>query len=255
MPARGGDHSGDWCEAFVVSQHIVALSIGDVRGHGVEAFQTMVAIREAVRDAAHLGLDPAKALAAAGARLREFEPDLHATAILAMLDTHRNTFVFANAGHPAPVLSNADGSTILEYAHSDVPLGIAATVPLTLHLVHLPADSLLVFYTDGVTERELDAERGEAQLRDAVTFAYQYSGLQSAQVIERQMFLTGSNRDDAAILTAWTARSPFDQTALQRARKRHHRYGRTLVAWPVRPEGPERRLASVIPLIQSDVGG
>jgi hypothetical protein len=42
-----------------------------------------------------------------------------------------------------------------------------------------------------------------------VIFAYNVKHLASAAVIERQMFLTGSNFDDSAILTAWTLGAPI----------------------------------------------
>ena len=75
-------------------------------------------------------------------------------------------------------------------------------------MVNVPASTLLVLYTDGVSERGRNPLQGESQLRDAAMFAYQASHLSSAAVIERQMFLTGSNPDDAAILTAWTPGVP-----------------------------------------------
>jgi hypothetical protein len=67
---------------------------------------------------------------------------------------------------------------------------------------------LLVFYTDGVTEHQRKPLEGAAELCNAAIFARKFSALPSAAVIEKQMFLTGANRDDAAILTAWTPPAP-----------------------------------------------
>jgi hypothetical protein len=41
--------------------------------------------------------------------------------------------------------------------------------------------------------------------------------LPTAAVIEKQMFLTGSNHDDAAILTAWTPVGPGPNRMLTKA--------------------------------------
>jgi serine phosphatase RsbU (regulator of sigma subunit) len=206
MPAALGACGGDWCEAFVLARDVVALSIGDVCGHGPEKFTAMIALRQAIRDAAWLGLDPAQTLSAANAFLRRYDPDENATAVFALLNTRRRSLAFANAGHPPPLMAGALGALFLAYAQTDLPLGIAAEIVPDLHVVNVPASTLLVFYTDGVSERGQKPIQGEAQLRDAAMFAYQASHLLSAAVIERQMFLTGSNLDDAAILTAWTSK-------------------------------------------------
>jgi serine phosphatase RsbU (regulator of sigma subunit) len=219
MPARRGDRGGDWCETFAISDDVIALSIGDVCGHGSGCFDTMVAVRRAVYDAAHSDLDPALTLVHASRFLRRLDPHTHATAIFGLLDTRRGRLTFANAGHPPPLVAGADDSAFLTFPKSDLPLGVAGALVPMLHVMKVPSDSLLVFYTDGVTEHEYDAIRGEAQLRNAALFAYQHWELPSASVIERQMFLTGTNHDDAAILTAWTPAESAPTYANFRGRK------------------------------------
>ena len=208
MPAHLGLTGGDWCEAFVVSGDVVALSIGDVCGHGAEKFTAMIALRQAIRDAARLRLDPSQTLTSANAFLRRYDPEENATAVFALFNTRSRSLVFANAGHPSPLMAGALGAVFLEFPKPDCPLGIVNEMVPILHVVNVPASSLLVFYTDGVSERGRKPVEGEAQLRDAALFAYQASQPHSAAVIERQMFLTGSNLDDAAILTAWTPGVP-----------------------------------------------
>jgi serine phosphatase RsbU (regulator of sigma subunit) len=205
-PAHFATRGGDWCETFVLSGDIVALSIGDVCGHGTEAFPAMTAIRLAVREAAFRGLDPARTLAAANRFVCELDPDLHATAFFAWLDTHRGIITFANSGHPPPLLVAPSGSRFLTYAAADLPLGIETVLAPELRVANMPGQSLLVLYTDGVTEHERSPLRGEAQLRDAAYLAYKYSVSQAASAIEALMFLTPANGDDASILTAWMPR-------------------------------------------------
>ena len=209
MPAALAAQGGDWCEAFVVSRDVVALSIGDVCGHGAEKATAMTALRQAIRDAAWLGLNPAQTLTAANAFLRRYDAEENATAIFALLNTAHRSLVFANAGHPPPLMAGPLGAVYLEFPQADLPLGIVAEIVPTLHTVSVPAATLLVLYTDGVSERGRKPIQGETELRDAAVFAYQASQLLSAAVIERQMFLTGSNLDDAAILTAWTPGVPI----------------------------------------------
>jgi serine phosphatase RsbU (regulator of sigma subunit) len=208
IPAAGALRGGDWCEAFAITSDIVALTIGDVCGHGVEKFETMVAVRQAIRDAALRGLDPAQTLAEAGRFLQAYDPGESATAICAWLDTRARTLTYANAGHPPPLMVGAYGSLFLEFSEADFPLGIDPESLPAVHAISAPAATLFVFYTDGVSESERDSSDGASRLRNAAHFAHAFPELSPAPTIET-LILTASNADDAAILTAWTPNSPI----------------------------------------------
>ncbi len=206
IAAANGTRGGDWCEAFVVGDGVIALSIGDVCGHGKQKYLTMIAVRKAIRDAARRGLDPAQTLIEAHRFLRKLDPGEYATALFAHLHVATRVLTFANAGHPPPLVASSKSTAYLEFSEYDLPIGIEDTFGPALRTARMPEDALLVFYTDGVTERDRTPLKGEAELRDAAIFAYNFATLPSAQVIERQMHLGGSNHDDVAILTAWTPR-------------------------------------------------
>jgi serine phosphatase RsbU (regulator of sigma subunit) len=204
MPAEHGERGGDWCETFVLSDDIIGLSIGDVCGHGIEKFAAAVVTRQAVRDAALSGLDPSQTLAAANRFVRDFDPELLSTAFFALLDTRNGTLTFANAGHPPPLLVDPAVSHFLSYAVTDLPLGAATDLFPALHVVSAPEQTLLVLYTDGVTEHDREPIGGESRLLSAARIAYKCWSLPTALIIEELMCLSGSNVDDASILTAWT---------------------------------------------------
>ena len=182
MPAARSARGGDWCEAFAVSQDVVALSIGDVCGSGPEKFAAMGELRQTIRDAAGRGLNPGQALAAANRFLRLSDPEETATALFALVNARQRSLVFANAGHPPPLMASPFGALFLEFPEADLPLGIEAEIAPRLRTVSVPAATLLVLYTDGVSERERKPIQGETELR---------------------------NFDDAAILTAWTLGAPI----------------------------------------------
>jgi serine phosphatase RsbU (regulator of sigma subunit) len=206
MAADGAICGGDWCEAFALSQGVIALSIGDVCGHGDDKFATRVAIRQSIRDAARLGLDPAQTLVAAHYYLRATDPDEYATAIFGLLSVEKRTFEFANAGHPPPLTCGPAGTAFLEYSKTDLPLGLEEMTVPALHTVAVPEGTLVVLYTDGVTEHDRKPLDGASELCDAATFAYNFPKMPIASLIEQQMDLDDGNYDDAAILTAWTPR-------------------------------------------------
>ncbi len=204
MHAGGAAAGGDWCEAFAVGDDLLALSIGDVCGHGEAKHPLMAAVRRTVRAAAGDGLDPAQTLAAANALCAGESGDL-ATAVFGLLSARRRTFTFANAGHPAPLLAGTQGAVYLEFPDADLMLGVEREFSPQLHCVDIPPASLLVLYTDGVTEHQRDLLRGEEELRAATLCAYNFSSLPAADVIEKEMSLSGRNIDDAAILSVWSA--------------------------------------------------
>jgi serine phosphatase RsbU (regulator of sigma subunit) len=204
-PVSGAARGGDWCEAFAVGDDLIAVSIGDVCGHGDAKYATMAVMRQAIRDAAARGLDPAQTLAAANDFLRWYDPHEYATAAFGLLNSRSGQLVFANAGHPAPLLAGSGGAAYLEFPTADLPLGVEARFLPELRQVRLPAATLLVFYTDGVTEHERRPLLGASQLHDATLFAYELPTLQAAAVIEKRMRLGRVLRDDAAILAAWTS--------------------------------------------------
>jgi serine phosphatase RsbU (regulator of sigma subunit) len=217
IPAAQATRGGDWCEAFVVSEDVIALSIGDVCGHGSQKFAPMAALRQVIREAAAYGFDPAQTLAEANRFLRVYDPDGSATAIFGLLSTRRHTLVFANAGHPPPLMTSPGSAFFLEFPDADFPLGIEDVLEPALRVVTVPAEALLVFYTDGVSEHEMKPLQGAAELHAASAIAYGLSTLPAAAVIERQMLLTGSNRDDAAILTAWMPAVPSGRNSHTKA--------------------------------------
>lgn len=118
------------------------------------------------------------------------------------------------------------GSLFLEFPESDLPLGIEAQIAPALRTISVPASTLFVLYTDGVSEREQTPLLGEIQLHEATRYAYRFEKLMTAEVIEKQLFLSGSNIDDAAILTAWMPLSPILRKS--QATRRIGEYGKVM---------------------------
>jgi len=219
----GGDQSGDRCETIPLSQGRIAVSIGDVCGHGEAAFETMTAMRDAVHEAAERGFDPMQTLASANVLLCEKAPDGLATAIFGIVDPSAETFTYANAGHPAPLIVGQDGPDFLDVSKAEFPLGVIPRLEPALHRVAVPSETLLVLYTDGVTEHERDTIEGEAQLREAAAAAYYAPDVPVASAIARRMRLAVPKHDDAAILTAWLPRSSTATNGRTKNDGRRHR--------------------------------
>jgi phosphoserine phosphatase RsbU/P len=204
--APAGNHSagGDWCEVFAISEHVLAFSIGDVCGHGVGASNEMVAMREVIDATAREFCDPADILKRANVVACRHERAVPVTAVVALLDTMANTLTFANAGHPPPLTIGPRGHLFLERYPADVPLGIGGEHSAISHVIDVLPRTLIVFYTDGVTEHDRDPIKGEQQLHLAAAHAYGKPRRNAAQTIVRQILGKSTAADDVAILAVRT---------------------------------------------------
>ncbi len=218
--AAGCVVGGDWCETYRVSDRTLAITIGDVCGHGASAYQHMVPIRSTLVAAMRAGdRDIAAVLASANARLCSEDPGCFVTAIFGYIDLVERTLRFASAGHPPPLLAGAMTSHFVRYEHADGPLGLDRTFEPNVSVFAIPNDAMLVLYTDGVTEHDRDAGQGEMQLASAAIAAVADRDASGAAGIAHRMGLTGRERDDAAIATVWIPCSAA-ASAMQSSRPR-----------------------------------
>jgi PAS domain S-box-containing protein len=191
--ARETEVGGDWYDAFLLPDERVAISVGDVMGHGLEAATAMVRVRESLRAAAMLpDLAPDDVLRAASRALATAQSDVFATATYGVLDRNAATFSYACAGHPGPLLRRT--SFVTSLAGGGTLLGLEGVAAST-HVISLRTGDVLAFYTDGLVESERDIARGEQRLVDAL----RANGRDAAKIVASA--LTLEPRDDVALLT------------------------------------------------------
>jgi anti-sigma regulatory factor (Ser/Thr protein kinase) len=191
---------GDWYDAFELIDGRVLVSIGDVAGKGLEASVVMSKVRQAIRVASQMQIDPAAILDAADGALRSEYPDTMVTAFVGIFDRVDGVFVYASAGHPGPLVRHPDGR-LEALDQSSLPLGLRVRDDAALaHSVLIREDTLFVFYTDGLTEATHDVELGERRFRAALTAPAILDAVNpAAQIYDR--VIDGDARDDVAVLT------------------------------------------------------
>ena len=169
--ARADARIGGDLYAVQDTPHGVRLIVGDVRGKGLEAVEAAVIVIGAFREAAEqeTSLEAVagrleRALQREGRRrdgLDQFEG--FTTAVLAEVPSkERAVLRVLNRGHPPPLLLAPDGG-LLELAPSApaLPLGMSEVAgwPDRADETFFPAGSLLLLFTDGVTEARNLANR------------------------------------------------------------------------------------------------
>jgi Stage II sporulation protein E (SpoIIE)/PAS fold len=194
---------GDWFDAFELSDGRVAISIGDVGGHGLAAALIMTKIRQAMRAAALLVPSVSSMLRIADQTLRMDTDEVFATAIGAIYDPVTGHIKIGSAGHPGPLVRHPDGR--IEEIHSSAPLlGIGHKFGASRSL-EAAAGTLVVFFTDGLIEFDRDIDAGFARVEAALAEIRDGTEPDLAQRIMDGVIGRRAIPDDIAILTAYVA--------------------------------------------------
>jgi serine phosphatase RsbU (regulator of sigma subunit) len=206
-PANGESAGGDWCAIVPISEHAVALSIGDVAGHGLTAAAELRIMHAAILSALAGTRVPSDVLEALNAVVYRREWPVVVTAIVAVFDRRQRTLTFANAGHPPPLVCTRDEHAFLSHSPADLPLGVLERHHAANFVVSLPADSLLVLYTDGITEHARDPMAGETELIAAARWTYARPELDAARAVADHVLHRARGDDDAATMVLRLSRS------------------------------------------------
>ncbi|WP_330323987.1 SpoIIE family protein phosphatase [Streptomyces pseudovenezuelae] len=172
LPGTAGmDVGGDWYDV-VESGDGLALVIGDVQGHGVQAAATMGQLRSAVRAFALGDRPPDEVLSSTNHLLIDLDPGLFASCCYIRLDPATGLARAARAGHPPPLLRSADGRTRVLDLPGGVVLGVAPRARYPVTELRMEPGAILALYTDGLVERPgSDIDQGITALRVALAKA------------------------------------------------------------------------------------
>ncbi|MGW0418961.1 SpoIIE family protein phosphatase [Streptomyces sp. NPDC003015] len=216
LPGTAGmDVGGDWYDV-VESGDGLALVIGDVQGHGVQAAATMGQLRSAVRAFALGDRPPDEVMSSTNHLLIDLDPGLFASCCYIRLDPATGLARAARAGHPPPLLRSPEGRTRVLDLPGGVVLGVAPRARYPVTELQMEPGAILALYTDGLVERSgTDIDEGITALRVALakagTPAARPGGRFLAGVADR---LTATARhavdrpDDIALLLATRRTAP-----------------------------------------------
>ncbi len=151
------DVGGDFYDVAARPDGTVAVSIGDVCGHDVEAAVLTGLVRHVMGAAAQHLRDPADVLRWANqAVLGNTDNDRFVSAAHAHLepahDEQPALVRLTLAGHPHPILIPADGSPAVEIGRSGTLLGLSDQARFATVGVEMAPGDQIVFYTDGLLE-------------------------------------------------------------------------------------------------------
>jgi anti-sigma regulatory factor (Ser/Thr protein kinase) len=212
---------GDWYDACTLPDGRIAISIGDVAGHGLTAAIAMGEVRQAFRAAALKPKSASAVLERANAIINMRANPVMVTAIFGIIDPRTSTLTYATAGHPPPVIALADGSA-QRLPGAGIPLGISDRIDAQDWTFTLPPGSRVAFYTDGLIEYSRDIAAGEARLLEALAAGATDRSAPPARALLSRILATAKPSDDIAVLIvsvddARAGDFAFDFTALPQA--------------------------------------
>ncbi len=165
--AGAGLVGGDWYDALVLPSGHLALVVGDVTGHGLQAAATMGQLRTALRTSL-VGCSTAhEAVRLLFEVVRWTLPREVATLTVALVDPVTGVVENISLGHPPLLVVHPDGRVRWAPRAGAPPLGLAVEVP-PANRVEVPLGGALVLYSDGLVERRDESiGDGLARLADA----------------------------------------------------------------------------------------
>ena len=115
VPARHEVNvGGDWYDAMLLDDGTIAVSVGDVVGHGLSAATAMGQLRNAIRAYLLEDISPGQVLRRLNRFARTMGEGAFSTCVLVTLDPSRTIWRFASAGHPPPLVVADGGARLLE---------------------------------------------------------------------------------------------------------------------------------------------
>ncbi len=181
--------SGDFCTINRLSDDSVAVFIADVMGHGVRAGLITAMISALVEKFSAVAADPAEMLTKINqsllAILKHSENSLFVTGFYLVADTARSQILYANAGHPEPLLLHrlrGELKSMSANGRGGPPLGLFEDARYQTCQCPMAADDFIMLFTDGLFEVEAPDDKiySRERLVDAVR---ERAGLPSAKLV------------------------------------------------------------------------
>ncbi|HEX4521856.1 MAG TPA: SpoIIE family protein phosphatase [Gaiellaceae bacterium] len=192
---------GDWYDVFELLGGRVAVTVGDVVGHGLEAAAAMGQLRTALAALARYSDSPGELLTRLDAFVASTGSTDFATVCYGVLDPSTGRFEYASAGHPPILLISPSGETRLLDEAQSPPLYGEDDRARPFATAWLEPGSVIVCYSDGLIER-----RGEpltAGLERLQAAARSLPGLPIDTACDSLVSALGveeSRKDDVAVL-------------------------------------------------------
>ena len=151
LPAR--QVGGDFYDVFDLGDNKLGVLIGDVADKGVPSAIFMARAHALIIAEADSATSPGEVLRRVNRHITRLEKSIQfVTALYGVLDTETGEFSYARAGHEPPLLLHEHGDVHRLPHQPGMALGLWENITLDEYRLFLPQGSLLVLFTDGMTD-------------------------------------------------------------------------------------------------------
>lgn len=146
---------GDFFDVFNITEDKIAIVIGDVSGKGLSAAVHTSMAKNFLRAYLSEGHTPSKSISLLNSGFIDYaETESFITIFCGILDTHTHIFEYTNAGHEPQIYIKDEVCT---YLQPNGPIvGLDANSVFVDEKLETQHNSLLVLYTDGISESRLN---------------------------------------------------------------------------------------------------
>lgn len=200
--------AGDWYDVVRIDEDRAAVLVVDVSGHGEEAGLRALWLKHLMVPAVRMGLAPGEALNWVAREIGD-TAEWFATCVVIEIDASNGSCLYANAGHPPPMLFGPDGFE--ELAVTGPLFGPLPGQTWSTSETALRSGQMLVVYTDGIVEAR--NATGEEFGDERLISCFRSSKLEDAHALTEDVMDTvhsfGSERlKDDATLAVITYKKP-----------------------------------------------
>lgn len=193
---------GDMYCWYKINEHLTAVLIYDVMGHGIATSLVTMSIRSLTKGLITRVIDPVYVIKELNRQIQEMfsDSDLDSflvTAIYLLIDTKNKTIDYVNAGHPAGINMGKYDYTMELSANTPI-LGLFPNIKVNKKRIHLADWSRIILYTDGL----LSVQNNEMLDMDFFhSYASQHNTYTLEKFAKKYNLLENTYQDDISIVS------------------------------------------------------
>lgn len=186
----GGDYY-DFLDLSDLSDHSVAVVVGDVMGHGIAAAMLMATARGILRSRSCEAGSTGELISHLNEQLVEVtQGSRFMTMVMASIDSDTRQLRWASAGHDMPFIFDPTTQDFIEIEGGGLPLGIMVEEPYEEYAAGpFTPGTIIGFMTDGVFEARNNEEKlyGKERIMQIIRDHHQASASEIARELEQDL--------------------------------------------------------------------
>jgi len=212
--------AGDFYDFILIDEKRIGILVADVSGHGMPAALISSMLKIALDGQTKCALEPARVLAGLNQALCGKFQGHFVTAAYVVVDTERQSLLYAGAGHPPLILMDRSAGEARDFVENGLFLGFFPEATYTAVEIPFKVGDWGVLYTDGILEMTdpSDEQFGLDRFKQFLRDNHDLSTTQFVDALLEELsrwsnLASGREPEDDITLLAFHFGGPVDLTA------------------------------------------